>query len=107
MMAIFKKNRGINNLSAAEIDVLLALVQGWTLKAHRHLDGQKECILHSLSYQQRTLECVIVEQLSQRGFIDSNKKFPAATFLLTEKGRQQVRNLQGNRVENPLTAKNF
>ena len=60
---------------------------GWTLKAHRYLDGRKEYRLHSLAGENQIVVPTTVEALVQNGLIDSNKKFPAATFWLTDRGR--------------------
>lgn len=93
-------------LSDAEIYVIKALTQGSTLKAHRHLDGSKVYRLHPLAGATEELDRGLVDRLLNRGLIDSNKKFPAATFLLTEQGRQMAEELGGHEV-NPLTAKNY
>ena len=93
-------------LSEPEIYVINALAQGSTLKAHRHLDGSKVYRLHPLAGTAEELNRSLVYRLQKRGLIDSNKKFPAATFLLTEQGRQIAEDLGGQLV-NPLTAKNY
>jgi hypothetical protein len=74
-------------LSPAQKRVLVALVSGCSLKSHRYLDGTKIYQLHPLTGQAETLERSTVELLSRQGLIDSNKKFPAATYWLTEKGK--------------------
>ena len=63
------------------------MASGWTLKAHRYLDGRKEYRLHPLTGDSQLIAADIVEALVEAGQIDSNKKFPAATFWLTDKGR--------------------
>lgn len=93
-------------LSDGEIYVIRALTQGSTLKAHRDLDGSKIYRLHPLAGAVEELDRGLVDGLQRRGLIDSNKKFPAATFLLTEQGRQIAEEL-GGQVVNPLTAKNY
>lgn len=67
--------------------ILDAMGQGWTLKSHRFLDGAKVYRLHSLDGEIRQASAAAVEALLQQGLIQSNQKFPAATFLLTETGR--------------------
>lgn len=75
-------------LSPEEKQVLEALARGWTLKSHRHLDGTKEYLLHPLEGgNPRPVTWTTVNALRAKGLIDSNKKFPAATYLLTDKGR--------------------
>jgi hypothetical protein len=75
-------------LSPMERQVLRAMSQGWTLKSHRYLDGSKQYRLHPLGGEEPLdLADVPVERLVARGLIQTNHKFPAATFLLTERGR--------------------
>lgn len=93
-------------LSPAEITVLTGLAEGCTLKSHRNLDGEKAYQLHPLDGKPAPVDWAVVDALKQRGLIDSNKKFPAATYLLTEKGRQTVEKLLTKKVR-PLSARNY
>lgn len=94
-------------LSAAEVAILRALAQGDTLKAHRDLEGNKVVKLHPLEAGDALIvEAALVERLTRKRMIDSNKKFPAATFLLTEKGRAVAEKLMGGDIA-PLGAENF
>lgn len=78
-------------LSSKSEQLLAALAEGWTLKSHRHLDGTKIYQLHPLTGSRPVVvHAEIVAVLRDQGLIDSNKKFPAATYLLTEKGRSRV-----------------
>ena len=70
--------------------VLQAMANGWTLRSHRYLDGRKEHRLRSLSGRERAIAHAVVEQLVARGLIQSNQKFPVATYLLTERGRDML-----------------
>lgn len=93
-------------LSPIQRRILCALINGWTLKVHRTLDGLKMYRLHPLDGEPETVHRASVEYLRDEGFIDSNKKFPAATYLLTEKGKQVASAL--SKSDNlPLTAKNY
>ena len=74
-------------LSPAQKRVLVALVNGCSLKSHRYLDGSKIYQLHPLTGQAETIQRSTVELLGRQGLVDSNKKFPAATYWLTEKGK--------------------
>jgi hypothetical protein len=79
----------VKRLTAAQRRLLLAIAAGQTLKAHRDVDGGKEFRLHPADG--RPAEAIArrtAEALYERGLIDSNKKFPAATFWLTEPGRR-------------------
>jgi uncharacterized protein YjhX (UPF0386 family) len=76
-------------LSEEQRRVLGALAQGSTLKVHRDVDGSKIYKLHPLAGA--TVEVVaeaVVQVLQRRGLIDSNMKFPAAVYLLTDAGAQ-------------------
>jgi hypothetical protein len=77
-------------ISSLEVRVLRAMAGGWTLKAHRYLDGRKEYRLHSLQGTSEAVAPETVLALSEAGLIDSNKKFPAATYWFTDKGRSTV-----------------
>lgn len=76
---------GNNHLS-----VLRALARGDTLKSHRDIDGNKQHKLHALDGTMITLSTSTMDFLKTQRLIDSNKKFPAATYLLTEAGRQAL-----------------
>ncbi|MCC6166493.1 MAG: hypothetical protein IT329_04625 [Caldilineaceae bacterium] len=93
-------------LSAAEKAVLAALVSGSRLQSHRHLDGRKEYALHTLDDTRRPVAVAVVERLRDHGLIQSNMKFPAATYLLTSQG-QQVANTLTPAALHPLTARTF
>ncbi len=73
-------------LSPEQRQVLHAIAAGWTLKSHRYLDGEKIYRLHSLGGEEVDVPAPVVENLVRRRLIQSNQKFPAATYLLTEKG---------------------
>jgi uncharacterized protein YjhX (UPF0386 family) len=93
-------------LSIAEQQVLRALIQGCTLKSHRYLDGQKVCQLHPLDGPPQTVDKAVVDSLKRRQLIDSNKKFPAATYLLTDRGKEMAITLTETKTR-PVSAKNY
>jgi len=66
------------------------MAEGWTLKAHRDIEGRKEFWLHPLEGEAEAVDGEVAAGLVAQGLIDSNKKFPAATFWLTEAGRQSL-----------------
>lgn len=74
-------------LSRQHEDLLLAMRGGWTLKSHRDVDGSKAYRLHPLEGPPREVPWAVVAHLQDRGLIDSNKKFPVATYWLTERGQ--------------------
>jgi hypothetical protein len=74
------------SLSERQKQILRAMGSGWTLKSHRYLDGEKIYRLHSLNGEILDLPDRVVKPLIERGLLQSNQKFPAATFLFTEHG---------------------
>jgi predicted transcriptional regulator len=93
-------------LSAASLDILRAMACGATLKAHRDLEGAKHHRLHMLDGTELGVGEAAVRALERRGLLDSNKKFPAATYILTDKGRRMAERLVAREVR-PLTARNY
>jgi len=86
--------------------LLVALAHGSTLKSHRDLEGKKKYVLHHLDNTQDLIDDAIVERLKQQRMIDSNKKFPAETYLLTQRGRHAATKLtQSDPL--PLSSRNF
>jgi hypothetical protein len=73
-------------LAPAQVELLQAIAGGLTLKSHRDLDGRKEYRLHALDGQSSPVAWETVEDLQAAGLIDSNKKFPSATYWLTGAG---------------------
>ena len=93
-------------LSRPQERVLCALLQGATLKAHRYLDGRKVCKLHPLHGPAETIPRAVVDALKRQGLIHSNQKFPAAAYLLTEKGKTLAAALGEPTTTQPLSATN-
>jgi hypothetical protein len=85
----------MTRLSRRQRRVLRALAEGWTLKSHRYLSGVKVCRLHALDGRSRIVPRRVVAALREKGLLFSNQKFPAATYLLTSRGRQAAARLIG------------
>ena len=77
-------------LIPAQVELLQAIANGLTLKSHRDLEGRKEYRLHALDGHSTLVPWKDVEALHSAGLIDSNKKFPAATYWLTAAGRAHL-----------------
>jgi hypothetical protein len=92
------------SLSPTQQKVLRAIISGSTLKSHRYLNGVKVYKLHALDGSIETVRRPTVDCLRREGLIDSNKKFPAATYLLTEKGKQSAEQLIET-VTKPVSAR--
>ena len=74
-------------LTPAQVELLQAVAHGLLLKSHRDLEGQKEYRLHTLDGHSTRVAWENVEALQSAGLIDSNKKFPSASYWLTDTGR--------------------
>jgi hypothetical protein len=73
--------------SARQRALLIALLDGYSLKVHRTVDGEKIYRLHSPNgIGAETALDYVVTSLEQQGLIISNMKFPAATYMLTDRG---------------------
>lgn len=70
--------------------LLQALADGLRLKDHRDLDGHKTYLLHQADDASDPVDAADVEALTDAGLISSNKKFPAATYWLTEAGKRMA-----------------
>lgn len=66
--------------------IICAMAEGQFLKSHRDLDGMKVFKLHTPSGRTEIVPPNVVRSLRDKGWIESNKKFPVANFWLTEKG---------------------
>ncbi|MEZ4616501.1 MAG: hypothetical protein R2867_13505 [Caldilineaceae bacterium] len=75
----------------AERALLAALMAGAVLKAHRTLDGAKIHKLHDPNQPPLVIDARLVRQLERKALIQSNMKFPASTYLLTEQGSRVAR----------------
>jgi hypothetical protein len=87
-----------DTLSAEAEQVIRLLAAGGTLKAHRSVDGEKVARLHPLSGPSVDVSPAAMNQLKQNRLLDSNMKFPAATYLLTQKGKDLAAKLIGSNV---------
>ncbi len=72
-------------LTRRERELLGALAQGGSLKAHRDLEGRKVYLLRRPDGAAETVSEADVHRLVDSRLLDSNKKFPAATFFLTDR----------------------
>ena len=95
-----------HKLSSKQIKLLAALASGAVLKSHRDLEGHKVYRLHPLRGPATVLAPHMVDPLKRHKLIESNKKFPAATYILTDKGKQTVEEM-GNVQVRSLTARKF
>ena len=73
--------------------ILRAMSGQGFLKVHRDIEGNKICKLHALDGGEEVIPPAAVAYLVNHGLIDSNKKFPAATYWLTPFGTERVKTL--------------
>jgi hypothetical protein len=62
------------------------MAKGVMLRSHRDVEGNKTFLLHEGTEQPVQVRPHDVHKLREIGLIDSNKKFPVATFWLTDAG---------------------
>jgi hypothetical protein len=87
--------------------LLAALQAGDRLKVHRTIDGDKHYVLHRLDETGSvSVDAAMVDELTRSGLIESNMKFPAATFLLTDKGIGVAACITGS-AQSPVGPRNF
>jgi len=82
------------SLPPPQTRLLLALLRGATLKSQRYLDGRKEYRLHPLRGAATPVAPDAVRALQGGGYLLSNQKFPAATLMLTARGRTTAQQAQ-------------
>ena len=93
-------------LSPGEAAVLRAMAHGGTLKTHRSMDGEKISRLHPLDTPAFDVDPSVVNALKRHKLIRSNMKFPAATYLLTDRGRTVASGL-GDEDSAPMGPHNY
>ena len=95
-------------LGSAESSTLVAMAEGWSLRSHRNIEGEKVYKLHSLNDEQVIVQPKSVQLLRTKGLIETNQKFPTATYLLTGVGQIMVQELIGDGDQiRPISARNF
>ncbi|CAN5375208.1 hypothetical protein BH10CHL1_BH10CHL1_15520 [soil metagenome] len=94
-------------LSVEHLRIIGELARGSRLKDHRNLDGDKVYKLHPLGAASvEIIDANLVTDLKRQQLIASNMKFPAATYLLTDKGLELSTRLALSETL-PLGAKNY
>lgn len=94
-------------LTIEQAQLLAALQTGKHLKVHRTADGEKAYRLHRVDGSETgDVSATAIASLERAGYIESNMKFPAATFLLTEKGRAAAARITGT-TQTPAGPRGF
>lgn len=68
--------------------LIAQIAGGARLKDHRDIEGGKRFTLTLDAAAETVIAPALVEELVKRGLIDSNKKFPSATYWLTDAGKR-------------------
>jgi hypothetical protein len=78
-------------LTRRQLALLSALAEGCILKAHRDLEGHKVYRLYRLDGVIEEVSEADVHHLVDGRLLESNKKFPAASFFLTDRSAALLR----------------
>jgi hypothetical protein len=76
----------LSMLTEPQLDLLRKMSSGYLLRDHRDIDGAKSYTLHAMDNSVESVSVETIEALIDAGLIDSNKKFPSATYWLTQDG---------------------
>ena len=77
--------------------LLAQIAGGARLKDHRDIEGGKRFTLTLDATAETVIAPALVEELVKRGLIDSNKKFPSATYWLTDEGKRVAAGMAADR----------
>ena len=94
-------------LTAEQKYVLKALFNGAALRSHRDLEGNKCYLLHTSEREKVNIGRKSILNLRKKRLLETNHKFPSATFLLTSQGNTVAAQLSDGTGSNPLTARGF
>lgn len=78
------------SLTSQQLHIVRAMAAGMFLRDLRDIEGRKSYALHPLQGAPQPVSGDDVHALVDAGWVSSNKKFPGATYWLTEKGRQNA-----------------
>lgn len=108
-MPFFRKGKSIDGLwlTDEQQSVLAAIFNGAALRSHRDLEGNKHYALYALDGDERRIGRKTVLDLRNKRLLETNHKFPSATFLLTSRGNAVAAQLSSGDGTNPLTARDF
>ncbi len=81
------------SLSESQRQIIFKMAQGMRLKDHRDIEGNKRFVIYAPDGRGDCVAREDVEALVDAGLISSNKKFPSATYWLTEAGKALVKNM--------------
>ncbi len=85
------------SFSGPQRQLLAQIAGGARLKDHRDIEGGKRYTLTVEMSDVMVVKAGLVEGLVERGLIDSNKKFPSATYWLTDAGKRAAADMAAAR----------
>lgn len=86
--------------------VLIAIFNGAALRSHRDLEGNKHYALYEDAGEHKIGRKTVLDLRNKR-LLETNHKFPSATFLLTDRGYKIASQLSQSDGTNPLRARDF
>lgn len=89
--------KDLRALSGPQRRLLAQIAGGARLKDHRDIEGGKHYTLSVDTTEPVKVKAGMVEALVERGLIDSNKKFPSATYWLTDEGKRVAAGMAADR----------
>ncbi len=94
-------------LTVEQQSVLVAVFTGAALRSHRDLEGNKRYALHRDEQEVGEIGRKTILSLRDKRLLETNHKFPSATFLLTTRGNKIAAQLSDSAGTNPLSARDF
>ncbi len=93
-------------LTDGQQQILIAVFQGAALRSQRDIEGGKIYELRG-ELEAQPIPRKTVLDLRKKRLIETNHKFPSATFLLTSHGKQIAAQLTNGQGSNPVSASDF
>lgn len=93
-------------LTDQQQQLLIAVFQGAALRSQRDIEGGKVYELRGEAERQSVSRKVVLD-LRKKRLIETNHKFPSATFLLTTEGLHIAAQLTNGQGSNPVSARDF
>ena len=89
--------KDLRALSEPQRRLLAQIAGGARLKDHRDIEGGKRYTLTVDTAKPVEVRAGLIEALVAHGLIDSNKKFPSATYWLTDAGKRVTAGMAADR----------
>lgn len=93
-------------LTNKQQQIVIAVFQGSALRSQRDIEGGKIYELRGKTSSQPIPRKIVLD-LRKKRLIETNHKFPSATFLLTTDGLKIAAQLTNSQGSNPVSARDF